>query len=257
MNRAHRQEQYDLRFDWGPVGADALAPQSEVAVVVDVLSFTTTLSVALDRGTSVIPWPTRDDSARRLAHEHGAALAVGRSVAQPGEISLSPATLRNGTPPPRLVLPSPNGSTIASRLSDVAGTCIGGSLRNAAAVGSWIASTVPSGGAVSVIAAGERWPNGELRPSIEDLWGAGLILAELTRLAPERSLSPEARMAVVCWEAISSTVADGLRTCASGRELIEAGFGIDVDIAAEANSSRTVPVLRDGVFVDVTGISQR
>ena len=33
-----------VRFDWGPTGAAAIAAGADVAVVVDVLSFTTTLS---------------------------------------------------------------------------------------------------------------------------------------------------------------------------------------------------------------------
>ena len=40
----------DVRFDWGPNGAQALvadARPGDVAVVVDVLSFTTAVSVAI------------------------------------------------------------------------------------------------------------------------------------------------------------------------------------------------------------------
>lgn len=250
MNPAHGQRRFGLRFDWGSRGAEAVAPDSDVAIVVDVLSFTTTLSVALDGGTQVIPWHTRDESARELARAHDAALAVGRSAARPGEISLSPATLRTAHAPARLVLPSPNGSTIASMLSAESSLCVGASLRNAVAVASWISRSASPNAVVSVVAAGERWPNGELRPAVEDLWGAGYVLAELQRLDPTRRLSPEALMAVDAWGSVSTAARAGLRRCASGQELIDMGFSADVDIAGEIDSSVAVPVLRGGKFVN-------
>jgi 2-phosphosulfolactate phosphatase len=33
------QGRYDVRFEWGPAGAAALAPSSSCLVIVDVLSF--------------------------------------------------------------------------------------------------------------------------------------------------------------------------------------------------------------------------
>ncbi len=54
---AHRQTSYSLRMDWGPTGAEAVATDCDVAVIVDVLSFTTTLSVAADRNVTVFPLP--------------------------------------------------------------------------------------------------------------------------------------------------------------------------------------------------------
>ncbi len=53
-----RQSGFYLRFDWGPQGAIAIS-SGAVAVVVDVLSFTTTLSVAADLGVDVLPYRLR------------------------------------------------------------------------------------------------------------------------------------------------------------------------------------------------------
>jgi 2-phosphosulfolactate phosphatase len=72
-----------------------VAPDAHVAVIVDVLSFTTTLSVAIDAGIEVLPYRWRDASAVRYAADHDAVLAVGRSSAKPGSISLSPGTIRS------------------------------------------------------------------------------------------------------------------------------------------------------------------
>jgi 2-phosphosulfolactate phosphatase len=61
-------------------------------------------------------------------------------------------------------------------------------------------------------------------------------------------VAPEASAAAAAFGALDGAVEGGLRACSSGRELIEDGHPDDVDIAAELDSSRSVPVLRDGVF---------
>jgi 2-phosphosulfolactate phosphatase len=241
---------HDVRFEWGPAGAAALAPSSSCLVVVDVLSFSTSVTVAVEAGTRVYPCAWQDESAAEFARSHQAELAVGRravSAARPW--SLSPAALRRAPFVPRLVLPSPNGSAICAAAVDGAGagaglgvvTVIAGCLRNAAAVGRFLRG---SPGPVTVIAAGERWPDGSLRPALEDLLGAGAILAALRGLG---SLSPEAEAARACFEA-AADVATAVSGCASGRELTEGGFGDDVAIAAEIDACLMVPVLTDGAF---------
>jgi 2-phosphosulfolactate phosphatase len=88
------QHGYRVRFDWGLRGAEELGPSSTVVAVVDVLSFTTTTSVAVEQGIEVLPYRWRDESAVAYARENDAELAVGRSEAVPGQISLSPVTVR-------------------------------------------------------------------------------------------------------------------------------------------------------------------
>jgi len=58
---------------------------------------------------------------------------------------------------------------------------------------------------VAVIASGERWPDGSLRPALEDLLGAGAVLAAL-RKQHAGPLSPEAAEAADCFEATSDVV---------------------------------------------------
>jgi 2-phosphosulfolactate phosphatase len=59
--------------------------------------------------------------------------------------------------------------------------------------------------------------------------------------------SPEAASARAAYESTRS-VADAIRRCASGVELVGAGFADDVDIALDADASDVVPVRRDGSF---------
>jgi 2-phosphosulfolactate phosphatase len=101
---------------------------------------------------------------------------------------------------------------------------------------------------IAFVAAGERWPDGSLRPAIEDLWGAGAIIAALDA-GGWRSRSPEAELAMLGYDAVRDRVPEALRTCASGRELIAMGYPGDVDIAAELKRSSAVPILEGYEFV--------
>ncbi|TVT62486.1 2-phosphosulfolactate phosphatase [Amycolatopsis rhizosphaerae] len=244
----YRQAGYRLRFDWGLSGAREIAEQSWVVAVVDVLSFTTTLTVAMDRGVEVFPYRWRDESALGFAKRHGAVLAVGRSQARAGDVSLSPQTLRAAGDIRRLVLPSPNGSTIAVSMAGLGGEVIGVSLRNSTAAAKWTAARLGQGSSgVAVVAAGEQWPHGGLRPAVEDLWGAGAYLAALRAYWPG-SRSPEAEAAVAAFERVSGDLPQQLHASASGRELAAAGYSHDVDIAGETDRSEAVPVLLEHSF---------
>jgi 2-phosphosulfolactate phosphatase len=237
------QDGYGVRFDWGATGAARVSAPRGVLVLVDVLSFTTAVTVAVERGIAVHPAaPGR--GAARLAREVGAELAVGRSEATTEHPwSLSPAGLRTARAPARLALPSPNGSAIAAGAT---GAVVAGCLRNASAVGAWVSEHRGAGTPVTVIAAGERWPDGSLRPALEDLLGAGAVLAALSRHGVGAE-SPEAERARAAYETAAS-VPDAVRRCASGAELTEAGYGEDVEVAAELDASSAVPVLADGAF---------
>ncbi len=238
-------------MEWGPTGATAVP--ADYAVVVDVLSFTTTLSVALERGIEVFPFRWHDSRAAEHAMRHGATLAVGRfealSRGDARHVSLSPASLSEVEGVRRLVLPSPNGSTIAFALADSGAQVVGACLRNAGAVARWLAPKVADGASVVVVPAGERWYDDTLRPAVEDLWGAGAVLAGLVQEHADEA-SPEARMAVAAWQA--TRLPEDLLHCASGVELTEAGFAADVEIAAQHDVSEVVPVLVGESFREAT-----
>jgi 2-phosphosulfolactate phosphatase len=229
------QGNYGVRFQWGPVAAPALS--EGVCVVVDVLRFTTAVEAAVSRGVAVYPYRWRDATAATFADSVRARLADGRDPAGP---SLSPSSMDALTPGTSLVLPSPNGSTCAVLASGAGARVVAGCLRNAAAVGSWATRAT---GPVTVIACGERWPDGSLRPSLEDLLGAGAILASMAG-----DPSPEARAAIAAFRDAAPRLREVLSECASGRELSEKGWAADVGYAARLNVSTTVPVLTDGAF---------
>jgi 2-phosphosulfolactate phosphatase len=254
MASPYAQDGFRARFDWGPVGAEAIGPGAAIVAVVDVLSFTTALTVAVDQGMRVFPYRWRDHTAVAYAQRHEAVLAVGRSQAtEPGQVSLSPAAIRRSSGIERLVLPSPNGSTIAQSLAAAGSRVIGVSLRNADAAAEWTIGQLrdATGAVVAVIAAGERWTDGSLRPALEDLWGAGAFLAGLADrgIGP---LSPEAEAATAVYRQAADRLPKLLPDCASGRELIDYGYPQDVAIAGEVNASRSVPLLDTDSFSSAT-----
>lgn len=236
------QRTYQLRFEWGIDGLRACAAQSDVIVVVDVLSFTTSVDIAVSRGAMVYPYRSKDESAALFARQKGAVLAGSRGDA----LSLSPASMLSVGSQTRVVLPSPNGSTCTVE-ADLAGCkVVAGCLRNASAVARMLRNDT-CGEVISVIACGEHWASGQLRPAMEDLLGAGAILSFLDR--DGAPMTPEARMAVGAFRALGPDVQDAVKSSASGRELFERGFPEDVELAIELNVSDSVPILHDGAYV--------
>ena len=235
-------------FEWGATGAQAAVAGCDLAVVVDVLSFTTTLTVAVERGMTVLPFPWKDDRAAVHAAAHDAVLAVGRFEAREAGrgLSLSPASMAGVSGVERVVLPSPNGSSISATLAGSGARVVGACLRNAAAVARWLTPQVEDDATVLVVASGERWPDGSLRPAVEDLWGAGAVLAGL----PEGGFTAEARSARAAYDAVCADLGAELLSCASGRELVDAGFADDVVIAGQVDVSEVVPVLHGDRFLN-------
>jgi 2-phosphosulfolactate phosphatase len=246
------QHGFAFRFDWGAEGLHALAPACDVIVIVDVLRFTSAVSAALERGSIVFPYRWRDDAAATYAAERDAVLAGARSE---GPISLSPTDLLTVATPTRIVLPSPNGSTV-SYLAREAGVpfVLAGSLRNAAATARRALALAHSG-AIGVVAAGERWPRegGPLRPCVEDLLGAGAVLAALDPSAAVSAPcgSPEAMAARAAFIAARPLLEDALADSASGRELARVGYGDDVATASQLDVSDLAAQLVDDAFVAV------
>lgn len=248
MNAWFEQRDFRVRFEWGPNGLRRLAPASDVVVIVDVLSFTTAVDVALGRGATVLPYRWHDGGEAAYATEHDAVVA-GRGPA--AAWTLAPATLVDLPAGTRLVLPSPNGSALSFGAAEAgASTVLAGCVRNASAVGAAAERLAGPDGVVSVIATGEQWNGvtGPLRPALEDLLGAGAVLAGLGGGA---DLSPEARIAVAGFDAARAEgLADLLHACGSGVEKATKGQSADLDLAADHDVSAVVPLLAGVAFVD-------
>jgi 2-phosphosulfolactate phosphatase len=173
------------------------------------------------------------------------AKTVGAELAGPRgcneyRFSLSPASLSEIVAGTKFVLPSPNGSTISAAAHRT--PVLAGCLRNALAVARK-AIAIARGSPVAVIPTGERWPDGSLRPAIEDLIGDGAIIDELGLRC-----SPEGEIARQAFRGALPAMAELLRGRTSGRELIDRGYPQDVEAAINSNVSPTTPLLVDGAY---------
>lgn len=245
------QRCHAVRFDWGSAGAQAVG--ADLAVVVDVLSFSTSVCVAVERGMRVFPYQWKGLRADAFARERGAVLAIGRLESTLPEsssaLSLSPAALLTEPTVPQLVLPSPNGSTITTQLDGSGAQVVAGCLRNSAAVADVMAARMERGDSVAVIAAGERWRGDDsLRPALEDHLGAGAVLSALSDLGYRDVMSPEAATAADLFDVVRPRLTQAVHECVGARELKAMGFRSDVDVAASLDVSRVIPILADGAF---------
>ena len=229
------QAKFDIRCEWGIKGVRQLAPISDAVIIVDILSFSTCIDIANNRGAVVFPYQWKDESAQKFARTVGAKVAGKRGS---GNYSLSPTSLLSVDKETRLILPSPNGSSLslATMLTPTLTSC----LRNCKAVA---LSAMNYGKKIAVIPAGERWSDNTLRPSFEDFVGAGAVINYL-----KGSLSPEAQIAVTAYQNIRLSIVDMVKQCSSGKELIERGFEQDIDLALQINVSNSVPTLINGMY---------
>jgi len=225
------QAEFDIRCEWGIHGVAQLAPISDVIIIVDVLSFSTCVEIATERGAVVFPYRWQDETAEVFAASVNAELAD--SQRNNSKYSLSPQSLANIPEGTRLVLPSPNGATLTLGTGNT--PTLAGCLRNYRAVA---LAAQKYGKRIAVIPAGERWADGSLRPALEDWLGAGAILSQL-----QGSVSPEAQVASAAFRHAETDVEWLIKQCGSGQELIARGFEENVGLASALNISDCVPRL--------------
>lgn len=224
------QLKFAVRLEWGISAVEHLAKEVDCVVIVDVMSFSTCVSLAVNNGASTYPYPWKDAS----AVEYG--MKIGAFTASPerrfgGEgYSLSPASIKNISDGEKLVLPSPNGSAVSFKARDAGITVFSGCFRNMSAT----ANACRAFGRVLIIPCGERWPDGSLRPCIEDYVAAGGIISAMGR----ENRSPEAQAAVATWQYYQNENFELLQSCSSALELTQRGFNEDVEPCLEIDKSQ-------------------
>lgn len=238
------QRAQTIRLEWGLAAARWLAGEVACVVVVDVMSFSTCVSLACNRDACILPWRWRDDTAAQFAQAQGALLASTERQVSGAHFSLSPSSLTTLPPGSRLVLPSPNGSTVAFSARESGAVIFSACLRNLSAT----VAAIRHFDTILIIPCGERWPDGSLRPALEDYVAAGGLVAALA----DRTASPEAQAAAAVWQQAKQQAFRDLATCASAQELRQRGFADDVELCLMLDADARATRLNGAAFCAVT-----
>jgi 2-phosphosulfolactate phosphatase len=240
----------EVHVEWGEVATLEAARRRHCVAVVDVLSFSTTVSMALDRGAEVLALSGEQIEAMggraAVATRFGAEVVAKDRASATAKFTLSPASLTRVVAGDRLILTSLNGALAVSRARGATALIVA-CLRNRRAAGDLLARALRAraGAGVTIVPCGEHWSSVAdatgIRPSLEDWVGAGALAARLAELGA--SLSPEAKAAAAAFgAAVREGLGGWLRDCVSGRELVAKGFPDDVDFAAALDVSEVVPL---------------
>lgn len=229
---------HKVNCEWGVKGIDRFKQSSDVIVIVDVLSFSTAVDIALSRGAIVYPYKFTDETAILYSKQVDAVLASSRRSLD--KLSLSPSSLLKIEFGTKLVLPSPNGSELSFLSGSQKVRTITACLRNCRASAE---AAMSLGERITIIPAGEKWKDGSIRFAIEDLIGSGAVLSLING-----EFSPEAELAISAFKASENRLYEILSSSASGIELINMGFPGDVELAADMNISDSVPLLNGNLF---------
>lgn len=240
---------YLCKFYWGREGAIEASKNNDIVVIVDTLSFSTTVTYAVSTGAVIYPCALGDDPSE-LCEMYNAEIAVGRlDVPVKGKYSLSPFTFDKVKKGTSIVLPALNGGTCCKLAQKNSAKVIIGSLINAKAVAGHIMTFMENNSNISVIACSERFKeltlDGEIRFAIEDYLGAGAIISEL-----KMNKMPESMVCEGAFVHNQKSLEKLIWECESGIELRDIGFGDDVKFASQLNSIDVVPMLSGDSIIE-------
>jgi 2-phosphosulfolactate phosphatase len=203
----------------------------DVAIMVDVLRASTTITVAMNNFKTIIPVKTIED-AKKLAKKHQALLAGERNGAavegfDTGNSPVEISKLRGDV----LVITTSNGTRI---LDDMKAKPLIGSFVNAKAVAKKAMDIAESH--IEIVMAGV---DGNF--AIEDFLGAGEIIRNLKHLKLD-----EMSLASIMSSVDEDMVNDAVKNSRSSGRLSELGLSDDVDFCLRRNIYDSVPVYENG-----------
>ncbi len=217
----------------------------KVVVVLDVLFATTTIAAALGHGARAV-LPERDGDAARAAAAGmpaGSYVLAGEYGAEtlPGFGHPTPLAVLSGPIDGRTLVYATTNGTVALHKAAGASRIYAAALANGAAVGERIAARHGDDTVLLVCSGSMDAVN------LEDLYGAGHLVAHLSRLLPGCDLTDAARAALLVQEG-----RDALGCLASsrvGRMMRERGLAEEVAWAARKDHLAVVPELVRGRLV--------
>ncbi len=205
----------------------------DVAIMVDVLRASTTITVALDNFNKIIAVKDKNN-AIKLAKDHNAILAGEREGATIAgfDTGNSPVEIKNFSGD-ILVLTTSNGTRI---LEGMKAKSLVGSFVNAKAVAN--AASKIADDHIEIVMAGVMG-----RFAIEDFLGAGEIISNLT----DYKLDEMAQAAYMA-SRNEKMVNEAIRNSLSARGLKKLGFIDDIDFCIKKDIYNVVPVYESGTI---------
>ncbi|GAB3799876.1 hypothetical protein GCM10028798_13570 [Humibacter antri] len=252
------QQAYEVRFDWGREGLRSIVHGAGVIVVIDAISFTTTVQMGVALGLDVQPYAGLRHEAETAdaAGEFADARLAGRRGA--AGVSLSPSSMTEQNVAEfgahRAVVPSLNGSRLTALAAGYGVPVLAACLRNRTAVARWVLDYQERLGRrakVAVVAAGETRTDETVRFAVEDLLTAGAVIDSLGKVGID-ACSPEAAAACAAYTGLERGIRHMFTASVSGGELLKDDQGEDIAVAYQTDVSTAVPVLVDGVFTDAS-----
>lgn len=248
------QNPYECKMEWGRRGAREAADRGDIVIIVDVLSFSSTVVSALNKGAIIYPYPPNLDG-KQYAESIGAEFILGRAeAARLDKPTLSPVSFNQEHNRKKYVITSLNGSFCTWIASKVPALLVGSLLnaRSVADAANLIQKQTKAN--ITVIPCGEQWEDYKLhedtlRPAMEDYLGAGAVLSYLAG-----NKSPEAELCATSFLQAKQNINEFIWDCGSGRELREKGFDSDVTHCSRLNVYQTVPVLCRDHFIEYSNL---
>ncbi|WP_256700789.1 2-phosphosulfolactate phosphatase [Paenibacillus sp. P46E] len=246
------QMDYEIKLEWGARGTRAASQRGDIVIIVDVLSFSSTVVTAVQHQAIIYPYPPPlNEQAKAYAQTKNAEMVWGRAEAlREGGHSLSPLSFGAGDRARNYVMCSLNGALCTSAASQVPALLIGCLLNASAVAKSAQRFAQKLNRDITVITCGEKWSDAvnqenNLRPGIEDYLAAGAIIAQL-----QGSKSPEAEVCAGAYEYSRHKIERLIRESASARELRERGYDADVTYCCQLDKYAVVPMLHEEYFTE-------
>lgn len=229
------------RYAGGVSGARSAARAGSQVVVVDAFRASTTVSVLVSKGASVLPVASIEEA---RAAEADFRIGERGSVKVAGfDFGNSPTEVRAATIPSgsTVVLSTTNGTRVVEAAAG-APRILTGAFVNAGAIAEDLAATDEGGEDEEVVVVGCGW---EGRRASEDEAAAGAILHRLQLRGSD--LDERARRVVALY---LNHPRGALRDNSAARRLKRVGYEADLDFCLAEDTFDAVPRLLDGIFVN-------
>ncbi|MCG0277666.1 MAG: 2-phosphosulfolactate phosphatase [Thermanaeromonas sp.] len=222
----------------------------KIALVVDTLRATTTIAAALEAGClEIIPVITPEEAIEMrerlgddrvlLGGERGAVKIPGFDLGN-SPLEYTPEMVQGK----RIIMTTTNG-TRAIRKASSARVVLLAALINAPAVAEVVAGM--GGGDVTILCAGTRD-----RFSLEDFLTAGLLVSELEKKG-QYILRDGALVAREFYRSAGTDILKVLQQSLHGAQLVELGFGPDLEYSSRVGILKVVPVYNGGLIKRYSG----